>query len=53
MAEGTEFKKKYLSLVSGLLGGKVVPLPPLEILLVLQVLGNRLLLAPANKNMTT
>ena len=34
----------HLPLVSGLLSGEVVPLPPLKILLVLQVLRNRLLL---------
>ena len=38
----------HLSLVSGLLSCQVVPLPPLEILLVLQVLRNRLLLTPAD-----
>ena len=38
----------HLSLVSWLLSSKVVPLPPLKILLVLQVLRNRLLLTPAS-----
>ena len=38
----------HLSLVSGLLSCQVVPLPPLKILLVLQVLRNRLLLTPAD-----